>query len=246
MPDQPIDEPDLPPGEVAEAHVDPEAGAGGAETGAGDGDGDAGLPGAPDPGTPDEEVDEVDEEVDGQDAGGEDADEAQPKDAEDGGSLLDDLDPQDPDDEHPADVDDPDAAVAGPDGETTQGEPGTTHPTVLRRLVAPVVAAPVLAGVLALVLALVLVVAAFFVLGDRSTADRLEIGQCVSLREDNRIEPVDCGDARARFRVVFIEKDTTESVASSVCARYPEATMSYFEGDQDTPDGDLICLGTPR
>jgi hypothetical protein len=270
MHDQPFDEPDLPPGEAAEAHVDPEVGAGGAATDAGDVDGGA-PPEDPDRMTPgeDAEADAADEEADA-----------------DGRSLLDDLDPKDPDDhetgdgallgdldgddvdgdeadadadgedadgedadgddadgdhDHVGAVDGPDAAAGGPDGEVTHGAPGA-RPTVLRRLVAPVLAAPVLAGLLAIML----IVAVFLVLGDRSTADRLEIGQCVSLREDNRIEPVGCGDGRARFRVVFIEKDTTESAASAVCARYPEATMSYFEGDHDTPGGDLVCLGNPR
>ena len=76
---------------------------------------------------------------------------------------------------------------------------------------------------------------------DRSTADVLEVGQCVS-RDGNEIAQIDCADELATYKVLLIEKDTTESSIESVCSGAPTTTTSYFESKEGETQGNVICL----
>ncbi len=76
---------------------------------------------------------------------------------------------------------------------------------------------------------------------DRGSADVLEVGQCVS-RDGNEIAQIDCADEKARFKVLLIQKDTTESSIESVCSGAPTTTTSYFESKEGETQGNVICL----
>ena len=76
---------------------------------------------------------------------------------------------------------------------------------------------------------------------DRGSADVLEVGQCVS-RDGNEISQVDCGDDKAKYKVLLIQKDATESSIESVCSGAPTTTTSYFESKKGETRGNVICL----
>ncbi|MEO5745249.1 MAG: hypothetical protein ABIQ53_11780 [Terracoccus sp.] len=76
---------------------------------------------------------------------------------------------------------------------------------------------------------------------DRGSADVLEVGQCVS-RDGNEIAQIDCADELATFKVLLIQKDTTESSIESVCSGAPTTTTSYFESKEGETQGNVICL----
>lgn len=76
---------------------------------------------------------------------------------------------------------------------------------------------------------------------DRGSADVLEVGQCVS-RDGNEIAQVDCADDKANYKVLLIQKDTTESSIESVCSGAPATTTSYFESKEGETQGNVICL----
>lgn len=76
---------------------------------------------------------------------------------------------------------------------------------------------------------------------DRGSADVLEVGQCVS-RDGNEIAQVDCADDKATYKVLLIQKDTTESSIESVCSGVPTTTTSYFESKEGETQGNVICL----
>ncbi|MDN5768356.1 MAG: hypothetical protein L0H78_21435, partial [Humibacillus sp.] len=76
---------------------------------------------------------------------------------------------------------------------------------------------------------------------DRSSADLLEVGQCVS-RDGNEIAQVDCADATAKYKVLLIQKDTQRSSIESVCSGAPTTTTSYFESKEGETQGNVICL----
>lgn len=76
---------------------------------------------------------------------------------------------------------------------------------------------------------------------DRGSADVLEVGQCVS-RDGNEIAQVDCADDKAKYKVLLIQKDTTESSIESVCSGAPTTTTSYFESKEGEKQGNVICL----
>lgn len=76
---------------------------------------------------------------------------------------------------------------------------------------------------------------------DRSSADVLEVGQCVS-RDGNDIAQVDCADATAKYKVLLIQKDTQRSSIEAVCSGAPTTTTSYFESKEGETQGNVICL----
>ena len=82
-----------------------------------------------------------------------------------------------------------------------------------------------------------------YMLADKPAADTLSIGQCVQRGDDDTINAVDCKNAKAQYKVVFIAKDTKESQADQTCAPYEATTMTYFESGKGDATGNTICLG---
>lgn len=94
-------------------------------------------------------------------------------------------------------------------------------------------------GIVLLILIIGFVVRSAF---NRSSADVLEVGQCVS-RDGDSIDQIDCNDEKARYKVLVIKKDTTKSSIQTVCSKSPGATTSYFESKEKAKTGNIICLG---
>ena len=80
----------------------------------------------------------------------------------------------------------------------------------------------------------------------QTAADRLEVGQCVSREDDDKLKKADCTSADAEFKVLHIKKDTSSSQAEAVCSPVEGTTATYFEGEKDGSKGDLICLGATK
>jgi hypothetical protein len=85
-----------------------------------------------------------------------------------------------------------------------------------------------------------------YLISDKPAADTLSIGQCVQRGDDDSIAAVDCGDGNADYKVVFIKKDTLESLADQTCTPYEATTMTYFESEEGATTGNTICLGPVR
>jgi hypothetical protein len=85
-----------------------------------------------------------------------------------------------------------------------------------------------------------------YMLSDKPAADTLSIGQCVQRGDDDSIAAVDCGDANADYKVVFIKKDTVEAQADQTCSPYKATTMTYFESLEGEATGNTVCLGAVR
>ena len=85
-----------------------------------------------------------------------------------------------------------------------------------------------------------------YLVSDKPAADTLSIGQCVQRGDDDSIAAVDCGDGNADYKVVFIKKDTLESLADQTCTPYEATTMTYFESEEGATTGNTICLGPVR
>ncbi|WP_076258234.1 LppU/SCO3897 family protein [Intrasporangium flavum] len=85
-----------------------------------------------------------------------------------------------------------------------------------------------------------------YMLADQPVADSLSVGQCVKSGDDDSIAKVDCGDAKAEYKVVFIKKDTVQSLADQTCAPYEATTTTYFEYREGETNGNVICLGAVR
>lgn len=90
----------------------------------------------------------------------------------------------------------------------------------------------------------------FKVYSSQTAADRLEVGQCVVPEKENTaetgIKKVDCTSAEAKYKVLKIEQNSSESAAETLCGPVEGFTTSYFEGEKDGSKGDLICLGDAK
>ena len=91
-----------------------------------------------------------------------------------------------------------------------------------------------------------LAVVGFRVWNSQTAADQLEVGQCAVREGDDGITGVECTDAKAEFKILHIQKDTKESDAEQVCGPFAETTTTYYEGEDDGSNGDLICLAPAK
>ena len=77
-------------------------------------------------------------------------------------------------------------------------------------------------------------------------ADQLEVGQCVQRQSGDAIKAVECSSTDADFKVLKIQKDTTEGEIEQICSPVDGTTMTYFEGEKDSTKGNVICLGAAK
>lgn len=115
---------------------------------------------------------------------------------------------------------------------STMPGPKPTKRSKLTRFIVPVVIGLALIG--------------FRVWNSQTAADQLEVGQCAARESDDGIKGIDCGDAKAEFKVLHIEQSSKESAAEQVCAPFAETTTTYYEGEEDGSKGDLICLAPAK
>jgi hypothetical protein len=136
----------------------------------------------------------------------------------------------------PADAPHTDAPVSTEDAPSappsTTPEPEPTKRSRLTRFLVPVVIGLALIG--------------FKVWNSQTAADQLQVGQCVAREGDDGIRGIDCGDAKAEFKILHIAQSTKESAAEQVCGPFAETTTTYYEGKDDGSKGDLICLAPAK
>lgn len=85
-------------------------------------------------------------------------------------------------------------------------------------------------------------VAGFFWWLRQDDAGEAKVGDCVAQSGESSLDVVDCKDAGATFKVVGRVENQTEIAANiSSCSDFPNATTTYWQGEQGE-EGLVLCL----
>jgi hypothetical protein len=72
-----------------------------------------------------------------------------------------------------------------------------------------------------------------------------KVGDCVQMKGETSFDVVDCGSAKAEYKIVGIDKKDRNwgdfNSDDSVCAAFPKAEVALWVGDAQTEPGKVYC-----